>query len=627
MHRDRLFNQLQKLARAGRFTYSFEEDSFEISEDLNRLLGRSSRTEIMSLEVFLQDHVFPEDQDLLRETLLESRHRALFQPRPFRILLSSGLVFWFKAWGEPLSEQADAQIDGFFMDITAEKELEASLRLQQGNLRNIFESSPIPLALVTADVSRYLMVNHLFLEVLGLNDHSLNGEKPLDWLADPAQKEDLLLRLSHHGQVRGQELLVRDALDRETWVLASATLTSFYDRQAYLIGFADISLQKSTEAELREANLSLEKTQQELKAAKEAAESSNIVKSEFIANMSHEFRTPLNIVIGFSEILATSPLDPRQKSHVDSILSGAKNLLLLINDILDLSKIEAGSLSLTREFIDLPVVVRDVLSIFSLKVQEKGLYLELEVNSHPDLLFELDEIRLRQILFNIVGNAVKFTSKGSIKVTIFAQPLEADAYSLELAVKDTGIGITPEAQSTIFESFRQQDPSISRTYGGTGLGLAITRRLTNLLGGQISLESQPGQGSTFRIVFPSLLTQKKKRGAEERRGQGSRLAEGQDAVPSLLRRAEDKTPTAALDSNSPWEDLVNKIQTVKKSRNFTEIQTFVKSLKGWESAHPDLSPWIQDLTKSAKEFDFNGLQKNFDGLENYLSRKGSHEPG
>lgn len=239
------------------------------------------------------------------------------------------------------------------------------------------------------------------------------------------------------------------------------------------------------------------------KKAKEAAETASRAKSEFLANMSHEIRTPMNAVLGFTDLLYSLISDKKQQSYLDAIRSSGKSLLTLINDILDLSKIEARKMDLQYEPVNIATVFDEIKDIFSLKIKDKGLVFITEIGPDvPDNLL-LDEVRLRQILFNLMGNAVKFTVSGHIR--LFSKKIErpeADGkLDLLMAVEDTGIGILPESRETIFEAFKQQDGQSTKQYGGTGLGLTITKRLVEMMGGRITVTSEVGRGSTFEIVF------------------------------------------------------------------------------------------------------------------------------
>ncbi|GBC60224.1 hypothetical protein DENIS_1175 [Desulfonema ishimotonii] len=256
-----------------------------------------------------------------------------------------------------------------------------------------------------------------------------------------------------------------------------------------------------------ERTAALQKTNEALLRAKEAAESANRAKSEFLANMSHEIRTPMNAVLGFTELLYPTVTEEKQKNYLEAIRSGGKNLLTLINDILDLSKIEARKMELQCEPVNLRAVLEEIKGIFSLRIREKGLVFAMEIDpSVPESLM-LDEVRVRQMIFNLMGNAVKFTPSGYIRLSVcrHVPPGREGPPDLVIAVTDTGIGIPEESMAKIFEAFGQQEGQSNKKYGGTGLGLTITKRLAEVMGGEIRVQSKVGRGSRFEIVLHNVV--------------------------------------------------------------------------------------------------------------------------
>lgn len=240
------------------------------------------------------------------------------------------------------------------------------------------------------------------------------------------------------------------------------------------------------------------------KIAREAADQANKAKSMFLANMSHEIRTPMNAIIGFSDLLYSSIKDEKQRSQIDAIRSSGKNLLRIINDILDLSKIEAGKMVIQNEPINIHSIIKEIETIFTHITKEKGIRFVIdEVEEIPSALM-LDETRIRQILFNLIGNAIKFTESGEVTLSVMEKIKEKNKIDLIISVKDTGIGIPVSQQNLIFEAFNQQEGQRTVQYGGTGLGLTITKRLVEMMGGDIKLSSEPGKGSVFTIILPDI---------------------------------------------------------------------------------------------------------------------------
>ena len=243
-----------------------------------------------------------------------------------------------------------------------------------------------------------------------------------------------------------------------------------------------------------------------LARAKAKAEEANRIKSEFLANLSHEIRTPMNAILGFSQTILSETDNPDFKNKLETILASGRTLLSLINDILDLSKIETGKL----EFVNTPVhllnIIREIKQVFSEKISNKSLNFKINVNKNIPNALMLDEIRIRQILFNLVGNAIKFTDKGFVRLKVYCRDSEKKGHKqIIIEIEDTGIGVPKKDHELIFEAFRQGDGNSTRKYGGTGLGLAITKKLIQQMNGELSMESTVGEGTTFKVTLQDVI--------------------------------------------------------------------------------------------------------------------------
>jgi PAS domain S-box-containing protein len=378
---------------------------------------------------------------------------------------------------------------GVATDVTDRVRAEEVLRQSAQTFRTLIEAAPLGIFVLDAQ-GHFEIVNDAYCALSGRNREDLLGREAAT-LAPPEQQA--ALRSTFHTQfARGApaqqeyEGLVKDGVRRT--ILSQAVQISGPDGQPRrLVFLSDITERKQTEERMRAANAALEQASQ--------------LKSAFVATMSHEMRTPLNGIIGLINLLLGTPLTPQQHEYVTALQTSGDALLSLISDILDFSKIEAGQLSLEAQPLDLRQLVPEVVALVAPQAQAKGLDLQAQVDPAVPPVLVGDALRLRQVLLNLVGNAVKFTAQGPVGITVTLVEEGRHEALLRIAVRDTGIGIAPEVQEALFAPFVQADTATTRRYGGTGLGLAIAKHLVEAMGGQIGVESTPGQGSTFWLTL------------------------------------------------------------------------------------------------------------------------------
>jgi PAS domain S-box-containing protein len=431
---------------------------------------------------------------LLHPDTFLSRVRDLYQDRESRtddqIELKDGRIFERHSEAQCVGGRTVGRVWAF-KDVTERRRAEAKLIAERNLLQTLMDNVPDKIYFKDRD-SRFTLVNKATAAHFGLSGPlAVLGKSDFDFFspehAFPAFADE------QHLIATGETELTHEEKEtwpdgRITWVLS--TKMPLRDDRGEIIGTFGIS---------RDIN-ERKRVERELQAAKDAAEAASRAKSEFLANMSHEIRTPMNGVLGMIELALGAEGPSELAEYLTMAHSSAEALLTVINDILDFSKIEAGRLELDAVDFNLNELVEETLKAFAVRAAEKGVELVCEVRPEVSALVRGDPLRLRQVLTNLVGNALKFTEKGEVVLKVALEGRSGDPSRLHFSVSDTGIGILPEKQQSVFEAFEQVDASTTRKFGGTGLGLTISSRLVKLMGGEIWVQSEPGKGSTFHFT-------------------------------------------------------------------------------------------------------------------------------
>jgi PAS domain S-box-containing protein len=507
----------QEIAKMGSWEWDIVTQKTTWSDNYFAIHGFKP-TEVEPSFEFFRNRIHPDDLHLLDEIHAKIMKDKTPSSLELQLIQPDGTLKWIQNNISPVVEDDKlVKLKGVIIDITERKQALNALRESEVRYKTLFSNAAEGILVAKIETMQFLYANPALCKMFGYTEEELIrlGVK------DIHPKESLdYVRAEFETQIRGEKTLASDlSCLRKDGTLFYADIRStlmVLDGFKCNVGFfIDITDRKQAEKELLKHHDHLEELvnerTEELSKAKKEAEEANKAKSEFLANMSHEIRTPMNAVLGYTELLSSTPVDQTQKNYINSIKSSGKSLLTLINDILDLSKIEAGKLEMEYEYVDTYSFFSEFERIFSHKVSEKGLKFILDITSGTPAGINIDEARVRQIVFNLIGNAIKFTSEGKIVLKVFTENPQIVNYSKEkseelidliIEVQDTGIGISTELQEAIFEPFVQERDNKHR--GGTGLGLTITRRLTALMDGTIHVQSKPGRGSIFTVRIPEI---------------------------------------------------------------------------------------------------------------------------
>ena len=442
---------------------------------------------------FWRSRLHPDDLERSEAKVVAARqHNAPYED-VFRIVLPNGSIrhLHTAAVIERDENGQPVRMIGINRDITGQQELEARLRSSNQELQAIFDAAGVGIVLMRKRV--VLRCNRTLEELFGYGPGEMGGMPTRKWYVDDAAYQRLgseCYPAVERGEtfVREQPMLKKDGTVFLSKLVARAVVDG--DPAKGMLGIIqDIT----AEHEASEA----------LRKAKEQAEAGAQSKAIFLANMSHEIRTPMNAIIGLSTLLLDTELSPQQHDYLGKVLAASKALLGLINDILDFSKIEAGQLHIEQASFSLADVIQHTANLFTVSIEENNLKLFTALDPDLPKILVGDSLRLGQILNNLVGNAVKFTQQGEIRINVVRLPqtdAQPSSVSLRFSVSDTGIGMSAEHMERLFAPFLQADATISRRFGGSGLGLSIAKRLVGLMGGEISATSSLGQGSTFTFT-------------------------------------------------------------------------------------------------------------------------------
>jgi two-component system, sensor histidine kinase and response regulator len=483
----------QRMAHVGHWSRDLDTNRINWSNEIYRIYGLSPQEPIIDFARF-QKLIHPEDWQAWQRAVAEAvrggprydvEYRVVRPDGDVRIVHSQGDLTWDQS-GRP------RRMFGTLQDITERKRAEEALRQNQQLLQAIFDNASVVIHVKDLD-GRYLLVNRRFEAALGRRSDEILGKTDFDIFPE-------------------ESALRRRELDRRVLEAAAVLETEEVD---LLNGSPRWSLQITcplfapSGEPYATCGISTDITE---RRAKEAAEAANRAKDEFLANVSHEIRTPMNAILGMTELALDTPLTEEQREYLSIVKSSADALLKVIHDLLDFAKIEAGKLELDHTDFSLRHVLGETLRALALRAHRKGLELACQIQPEvPDALIG-DSGRLRQVLLNLIGNAIKFTEQGEVVVRVEAGlerslteldpsvPESQHSQRLHFSITDTGIGIPRDKQEKIFQAFEQGDNSTTRRYEGTGLGLSIASQLVALMGGQITVESEPGRGSTFRFT-------------------------------------------------------------------------------------------------------------------------------
>ena len=528
-----LFHGAEVLAKLGAWTFYPMEDRIIWSDEVFRIFGLPVANDAPSFEEYVQK-VHPDDLESFLSIVQGAMAKGEGYTVKHRIVHPDGTVRWVEGRGDAFLDTDGKLVKmfGTVQDITEEEGIREAIKESQRRVR--FHVDRSPLGYIEWDSQMQVVEWNIAAEEIFGFTHEEAIEGRADIIPEHSKEEVFAVVADLLNETGGTHSINDNKRKDGTIIQCEWFNTTLKKENGEIVGIGSIVQDISERLKAKEQ---LEDYARQLEKARDDAESAARMKSEFLANMSHEIRTPMNGVIGMASLMLDTNLDEEQRDYVETIVQSGESLLAIINDILDFSKIEAGRIELERYPFSLSTVIENTMDLLAAKAADKKLELLYWIDaSVPDQVLG-DPTRLQQILLNLIGNGVKFTDKGEVELRIEGERLENNKHLLTFHVIDTGIGIAEKKLNKLFKAFSQVDASTSRKYGGTGLGLSISAKLARLMGGDISVESVEGEGTTFTF---SVLLEKGKRedkvSHELLKGVSVLIAESNKKVAGLLEQ-------------------------------------------------------------------------------------------
>lgn len=478
----------QKQAKIGSWEWTDGSTTFTISEEMGRITGIGAEGEIpISL---IMDRIHPDDVEVMRKSIENGlRRRSQFEIE-FRLMVNGVLKYvYLTAQVVSVKNERTEKLIGTLQDITQRKNIEREMQLAERQYRSLFENSQHMICMHDLE-GTILSINPAGAHAIGFEPEEIIGHSIKKFFYAFADEEynKYMQNIRTAGSAQGiLRLRVNNGVTT-IWMYSNILLTG-QDGQPFVLS-SNVEITNRFEME------------KELRKAKRTAEDALVMKDRFVANISHELRTPMNAIVGFTELLLKTQISKEQEEYLQAVHIAGNNLTTMINDVLDLAKIEAGKIEFDAKPFSVNSIMSDTYRVLSQQAIQRGLKLTWECSPDVPTYLLGDELRLTQVLINLVGNAVKFTERGYVHFSCSVQNETEESLELNFMIEDSGIGIPEEKLATIFEPFTQGSAESTRKYGGTGLGLSIVQDLVELQGGQVSVRSATGIGSCFTAIIP-----------------------------------------------------------------------------------------------------------------------------